>query len=148
MHSSVRVTKDKRKKPHVHTFYDLTKGDVDVVDLISSHQSTRFKSLRWPVNSLAVLLDTIWTNSKVLLVESSKPDVVPTFEFTFRLGKQRFLPAKQHCFENSNGIQSLAMQKIERVLCIRNIHRSVGNVDESVGSCGICVSEIIGKDNY
>ena len=58
-HSSVRVTKDKRKKPHVHTFYDHTKGGVDVVDLISSHQSARFKSPRWPVNALAFLLDTI-----------------------------------------------------------------------------------------
>ena len=44
MHSSVRVTKDKRKKPQVHTFYDHTKGSVGVVDLTSSHQSTRFKS--------------------------------------------------------------------------------------------------------
>ena len=44
MHSSVRVTKDKRKKPQVHTFYDQTKGGVGVVDLTSSRQSTRFKS--------------------------------------------------------------------------------------------------------
>ena len=43
MHSSVRVTKDERKKPHVHTFYEHTKEGVDVVDLISSHQSTPFK---------------------------------------------------------------------------------------------------------
>ena len=40
------------------------------------------------------------------------------------------------------------MQKIERVLCIRNIHCPAGDVDESVGRCGICVSEIIGTDNY
>ena len=46
MHSSVRVTKDDWKKSHVHTLYDQTKGGVDVVDLISSHQSTRFKSPR------------------------------------------------------------------------------------------------------
>ena len=39
------------------------------------------------------------------------------------------------------------MQKIERVLSIPNIHRTVGNVDESVGGCGICVSEIVGTDN-
>ena len=37
MHSSVRVTKDERRKPHVHTFYDHTKVGVDVVDLISSY---------------------------------------------------------------------------------------------------------------
>lgn len=51
-------------------------------------------------------------------------------------------------FENSNGNQSSAMHKIGRVLCIRNIHRPVGNVDKSVGGCGICVSKIVGTDSY
>ena len=148
MHSSVSVTKDERKKPHVHTFYDHTKRGVDVVDLISSHQSKCFKPPRWPVNALAFLLDTIRTNSKVLLAESSKPDVMSTFEFTFRLGKQLVLPAIQHRFENSNGIRSSVMQEIERVLFTQNIHRPVGRVDESVGRCGISVSEIVGTDNY
>ena len=119
-----------------------------MVDLISSHQSTRFKFPRWPVNTLAFLLDTIRTNSKVLLAESSKPDIMSTLEFTFRLGKQLVLPSIQHRFENSNSIQSSATQKIERVLCIQNIYRPVGNVDESVGRCGICVSKIVGTDNY
>lgn len=54
----------------------------------------------------------------------------------------------QHRFENSNGNQSSAMHKIGRVLCIRNIHRPVGNVDKSVGGCGICVSKIVGTDSY
>ena len=85
MHSSARVTINKQKKPHVHKFYDHIKEGVDVVDLMSFHQSTRFKSPRWPVNALAFLLDTIQTNSKVLLAKSSKPDVMSTFEFTFRL---------------------------------------------------------------
>ena len=46
MHSSVRVTKDEWKKSHVHTLYDQTKGVVDEVGFISSHQSTCFKSPR------------------------------------------------------------------------------------------------------
>ena len=46
MHDNVRVTKDKRRKPQVHTFYDHTKGRVDVVDLISSNCSTRIKTKR------------------------------------------------------------------------------------------------------
>ena len=44
MHDNVRVIKDKRRKLQVHTFYDHTKGGVDVVDLISSNCSTRIKS--------------------------------------------------------------------------------------------------------
>ena len=38
---------------------------------ISFHQSTLFKSPQWPVNALAFLLDTIRTNTKVLLAKSS-----------------------------------------------------------------------------
>ena len=71
-----------------------------------------------------------------------------TFEFTFRLEKQLVLPTIQHRFENSNGIESYAMQKVERVLCIQNIHCPVGKVDESVGRSGICVGKIVGTDNY
>ena len=108
-HSSVFVTKDEWKKPHIHRFYDQTKEGVNMVDLISSHKSTHFKSPRWPADALAFLHDTNWTNSKVLLAESLKPNVMSTFEFTFRLGKQLVLPAIQHRFDNSNGIQSSAM---------------------------------------
>ena len=43
-HNNTKVTKDKRKKPQVHIFYEHTKGSVDVVDLISRHSSTRIKS--------------------------------------------------------------------------------------------------------
>ena len=40
MHDNVKITKDQRKKPIVHTVYDHTKGDVDVVDLLSTTHST------------------------------------------------------------------------------------------------------------
>ena len=46
MHDNTQVTKDERKNPQVHIFYDHTKGGVDVLDLISSHSSTRIKSKR------------------------------------------------------------------------------------------------------
>ena len=39
MNDKVKVTKDERRKPQVHTFYDHTKGGVDVADLISSHKT-------------------------------------------------------------------------------------------------------------
>ena len=41
MHTSVSVTKDQRVKPNIHTFYDHTKGEVDVVDHISTHNTTK-----------------------------------------------------------------------------------------------------------
>ena len=148
MRSSVYVTKDEQKKPHVHTFYDHTKWGVDVVDLISSQQTTRFRSPRLPVNAIAFLLDTIQTNSKISLAEYSKPDVMSAFEFAFHLGKQLLLPAILHRFENSNGIQSSNMQKMKIMLCTQNIHRPIGNVNEFCDRCDICVSKIVGIDNY
>ena len=44
MHTSVSVTKDQRVKPNVHTFYDHNKVGVDVVDLVSTHKTTKMKN--------------------------------------------------------------------------------------------------------
>ena len=44
MHTSVSVTKDQRVKPNFHTFYDHTKGEVDVMDLVSTHNTTKIKN--------------------------------------------------------------------------------------------------------
>ena len=71
MHDNVRVTKDKRRKPQVHTFYDHKKGSVDVLDFISSNRSTSIKSKRWPLNSLAFILDTARTNANTILKENN-----------------------------------------------------------------------------
>ena len=46
------------------------RGGVDVVDLISSYLSTRIKSKRWPINSLAFLLDTVRTNAKTIICDN------------------------------------------------------------------------------
>ena len=44
MYNIVSVTKDQRVKSNVHTFYDHTKGGVDVVNLVSSHNTTKTKT--------------------------------------------------------------------------------------------------------
>ena len=46
MHDKIKVSKDERRKPQVHLLYDHTKAGVDVVDLLSSHTSTRIKTKR------------------------------------------------------------------------------------------------------
>ena len=38
MHDNVKIMKDQRKKPSVHTMYDHTKGGVDVVDLLTKNK--------------------------------------------------------------------------------------------------------------
>ena len=94
MHDNVRVSKDKRRKPQVHTFYDHTKGGVDVLDLISSNCSTRIKSKRWPLNSLAFILHTARTNANITLKENNVK--MSTHEFTYQLVRALCLPSVQH----------------------------------------------------
>ena len=93
MHDNVRVMKDERRKPQVHTFYDHTKGRVDVVDLISSNCSTRIKSKQWPLNSLAFILDMARTNANTILKENNVK--MSTHEFTYQLARALCLPSVQ-----------------------------------------------------
>ena len=55
MHKSIGVTRDRRKKPKIIVLYDHTKGDADIVDLISSKFSVRIKSKHWTINALAFI---------------------------------------------------------------------------------------------
>ena len=85
MHDNARVTKDEKRKPQVHTLYDHTKGGVDVVDLVSSNCSTRIKSKRCPLNSLAFILDTARTIANTILKENNVK--MSTHEFRYQLFK-------------------------------------------------------------
>ena len=52
MHRNAFTTRDERKKLYVLTFYDKTKGGVDVMDMMAGIHTTRFKSHRWTMNAL------------------------------------------------------------------------------------------------
>ena len=119
MHTSVGVTKDQRVKPSVHTFYDHTKGWVDVVDLVSSHNTTKMKNRRWPINALAFVLDTVRTNAKTMLAESSNPATPSLFEFTYSLGKLLVLPHLQRRYQDSSNFSTDGVHKMRQVLGIQ-----------------------------
>ena len=93
MHDYIRVTKGERRKPQVHTLYDHTKGGVDIVDLISSNCLTRINSKRWPLNSLAFILNTARTNANRILKENNLK--MSTHEFTYQLARALYLPSVQ-----------------------------------------------------
>ena len=67
MHDHVQMTKDERCKPDSLVSYDRTKGGVDVVDIVSKHNTTRIRHKRLPTNALAFVLDTVRTNAKTIL---------------------------------------------------------------------------------
>ena len=125
MHDNVRVTKDKRRNRQAHTFYDHTKDGVDVVDLISSNCSTRIKSKRWPLNSLAFILDTERTYANTILKENNLK--MSTHEFTYQLARALCLPSVQHRYDSSNGIRVNQTMKIKQVLSINKEVRPIEN---------------------
>ena len=67
----VRVRKDERRKLDIHKLCDHGKSGKDVVDLISASCNTRIKNKRWPVNAFTFILDTLRTNAKTILQEST-----------------------------------------------------------------------------
>ena len=91
MHDNVKITKDQRKKPSVHTMYDHTKGGVYVVDLLSTTHSTQKKYRMWPLNALAFILDTCRSNAKTISQDNSNK--LTNFEMTCNLGRELVLPA-------------------------------------------------------
>ena len=90
MHDKVKVTKVERRRRQVHTFCNHTNSGLDVVDLISSHMSTRIKSKRWPMNCLAFILDTARTNANTILSDNKVK--MTSHEFIYQLAKSLFLP--------------------------------------------------------
>ena len=91
MHIYVEITRDRREETNMIVLYDHRKGDVDIVDLISSKFYVRIKSKRWTTNALAFILDTVRTNAKTILRKTANSNL-STFKFTWELGKQLVTP--------------------------------------------------------
>ena len=151
MHNDVRVTKDSKLKLDVLKFYDHTKGGVDVVDLISSHSSTRMKSAKWTINVLAFVLLTIGTNAYTIMRQNCPDKKISTFEFSWLLRKSLIVSHVHRRFQNRHGLPADLVQKMMNVLGIKNIpgniqHRQDAEAVE--GCCGVCVDAAKTSDNY
>ena len=146
MHDSVKVTNDQRKKPQIHSMYDHKKRGVDVVDLLSTSHSTRIKSKRWPINAFAFILDTCRTNAKTILQDNGKP--LSNFEFTYAIGKGLVLPAIQRRYAYSNGLQIAVVNKMRRVLGIKEAMHHAVDIPTKSGRCFKCIKAIMGSPNY
>ena len=87
MHKDVKETKDARLKPHVIAFYDRTKGGVDVMDMIAGNYTTKFKTRRWTMNTLAYILDTAKTNTLTIFRDLHPNTRMSSFEFVWDLAQ-------------------------------------------------------------
>ena len=146
MHDSLKVTKDQRKKPQIHSMYNHTKGCLDVVDLLSTSHSTRIKSKKWPINAFAFFLDTCRTNAKAMLQDNGK--ALSDFKFTFAIRKGLVLPAIQRRYANSNGLQIAVVNTMHRVLGIKEAMHHAVDIPTKSDRCFKCIEAIMGSPNY
>ena len=124
-------------------------GGVNVVNLVSSHNTTKMKTRKWPVNALAFILDTVRTNAKTIISESQSPVIQSSFDFTYNLAKSLVLPSIQHRNHNSTGLSSNVIGKMHFALGISvAIQQPAARTVPNVGHCHICVKAITGTDNY
>jgi len=93
------LTKDTRK-PAVTCLYNVTMGGTDVVDLIMSHNSVRWKSNRWTMSTLAYLLDTAAVNSNTLSGLHPGKTKPKAREFRLELVADLVLPHMRRRLEN------------------------------------------------
>ena len=110
LHDAVKVSNNKRSKPEVLVMYGHTKGGVDIVDLLSTHHTTRIKSKRWPLNAFAFIVNTVRTNSKTIL--SANKVKLSNFDFTYALGKALVLPSIQNNTSTKMGFSCLFCKKL------------------------------------
>ena len=150
MHKNALTTKDERKKPHVITFYDRTKGGVDVIDMMASTYTVKFKSRCWTMNALAYILDTVRTNMTTLWNELNPESKMSSFDFLWQLGEELIKP---HILarSQSTGMQKHVTDAMKEVLGgdfepapMQSLE--VSQVDRS--KCYVCMKEIAGTNEY
>ena len=94
-------------------------------------------------------MDTVRTNAKTILQESTAKLKVSNFEFTYALGKLLVLPQIERRHANTNGLQIDLMQHIRRVLGIPEVNRCVViSTSAKTGRCYACVENLVGTNVY
>lgn len=75
MHNDDKIdeTTMELKKPDIITFYNLTKGAVDVVDEMAAAYTTARISNRWPMVILFSMLNVAAINARILLMSTKNP---------------------------------------------------------------------------
>ncbi|GBN51436.1 PiggyBac transposable element-derived protein 4 [Araneus ventricosus] len=71
--NAIDLSTGEAKKPEIITFYNMTKGAVDVVDEMAATYSTAKKTNRWPMAVFYAMLNVAAINSRVLLLSTKEP---------------------------------------------------------------------------
>ena len=97
MHDMIKVTKEEKQKPQVHTFYAHTEVGVNIVNLNFRYILTRMKIKRWAMNYVTFILDTARKNANTILLNNNLKMI--SHEFTISVCKMF------KCFKCSTSIQ-------------------------------------------
>ena len=92
-------------------------------------------------------MDTVRTNAKTILAESSNPAAPSSFVFTYSLGKLLVLPHLQRRYQDSSNFSADLVHKMRQVLGIQ-IDTPRNNPTANTGRCFVCVESITGNDDY
>ena len=139
-------------KPHVIAFYDRTKGGVDVMDMIAGNYTTKFKTRRWTMNTLAYILNTAKTNSLTIFRDLHPNTRMSSFEFVWDLAQSLI---KSHVVtrqQNPLGLQQPSLAAIKYVLGANegtsNASFSIPDPNVHKKRCHLCLLSIRGVLGY
>lgn len=119
MHKNVKITQDERRKPDVISFYDHTKGGVDIMDQMAGVFTTRCKTRRWTMNALSYVLDTVRTNANTLWNEMYPAEKLSSHDFLWALSDELIKPFVQRRYDNRIGLTKPIVLAMMDVLGIK-----------------------------
>jgi hypothetical protein len=112
-------TQDSKEKPAVLTRYDNGMGGCDRMDQLMMSKTVRIKSRRWPMSTLAYMLDTARVNARTIGLIQNRCVVPDTRQFGKELvrdlvtphirrrlqmrGLQTYVSMKAHCYLGVSG---------------------------------------------
>lgn len=136
LHSEGNIDPDsgEREKPEIITFYNLTKGGVDVVDELKSTYSVSRFCCRWPLRLFFTILDIAGINSNIIF-KSNTGIVEARRNYLKSLAQELIKP--QLIYRAS--IRSLPIDlrtRIRQNLKLPELER--GRMEENPGFCGFC----------
>jgi hypothetical protein len=125
------------RKPEIISFYNTTKGGVDVVDQICSNYDVSRNSRRWPLTVFFSMMNIAAINAQVLLF-SNTGSIMKRREFLKNLRLQLVESYIQRKAESSNKLPRDLQLKLKSK-CNTNSNETVPKKAASQGRCMVCL---------
>lgn len=112
------TTKDEKRKPATHKFYDFTKGGTDIVDQRIGCYSVNCKSNRWSMTAFCYILDTARVNSQCVhsLQNGKQPRESNSFQYCADLVNELVSPHIIRRAQQSDTLNTNICNKMRLVL--------------------------------